>query len=104
MPKFILAYHGGEKHMEKEESVALMNKWKTWAEGLGETLCEPGHPLGMSKTVSATEVRDDGGANPLMGYSVIEVDDIDAAVAIAQSCPHLEMKTGTLEIAELMQM
>ena len=37
-----------------------------------------------------------------MGFSVVNADNIDAALTIARSCPHLRI--GTIEVAEMMQM
>ncbi|MCZ6843050.1 MAG: YciI family protein, partial [SAR324 cluster bacterium] len=62
----------------------------------------PGSPLGMSKTVSSSGVSDDGGSNPLCGYTIVKADGMDAALAIARECPHLEI--GTIEVAEVMKM
>lgn len=104
MTKYILAYHGGEKPSKPELQAALYAKWNAWAKDLGDTLIEPGNPLGNAKTVSAQGVSEGGGSNPLIGYSVIIADDLDGAVEIAQSCPHLEMKGATMEVAEIHEM
>ena len=56
----------------------------------------------MSKTVSSSGVTDDGGANPLSGYSIISADSIDAACELAKGCPILEH--GTVEVAEVHEM
>ncbi len=79
-----------------------MAKWKDWVSDLGDTMVNPGTPVGMSKTVSADGVTNDGGANPLMGFSVVQANDIDAAITIAKTCPHLEI--GTIEVAEMLEM
>jgi hypothetical protein len=44
-------------------------------------------------------VENNGGANPVSGYSLIEAADTDAAVAYAKKCPILE-DAGSIEIAE----
>ena len=72
MSNFILAYHGAGKPETPEEGAALMAKWNAWIEDLGTKMVNPGTPLGMSKTVSSTGVTDDGGPNPLSGFSVVE--------------------------------
>ena len=77
-------------------------KWEAWIGGLGDKMVNPGSPLGMSKTVSSSGVTDDGGSNPLMEYSIVKADSMDAALEIAKGCPFLEM--GTIEVAEVMQM
>lgn len=103
MPDFIFAYHMTGKMPETpEEGADLMAKWQAWVADNSDALTNPGNPVGMSKTVSADGVADDGGSNPLCGYSVVTVDSIEAALEIAKSCPHLTI--GTIEVAELMDM
>jgi len=103
MPDFVFAYHMTKKPPETpEEGAALMAKWQAWVADNEATLTNPGNPVGMSKTVSADGIADDGGSNPLCGDSIVTVADIDAATAIAQTCPHLEI--GTIEVAEIMEM
>lgn len=104
MPKFIFAYHGGGRPETPEAGAAMMEKWNAWLEGLGSASVDPGHPVGISKTVSASGVANNGGANPLSGFSIVEAGTIDDAAEIAKGCPHLEMGNGTIEIAELMEM
>ncbi len=98
MPNFVFAYHGGRKPDTPEEGAELMAKWQAWIADLGDAMVNPGTPVGMSKTVSADGVTDDGGPNPLAGFSIVQADDMDAALAYAKSCPFLEM--GTIEVAE----
>lgn len=103
MPDFVFAYHMTGKPPESpEEGAELMAKWQAWVADNAAALTDPGNPVGMSKTVSADGVADNGGSNPLCGYSVVAAGNIDAAVAIARSCPHLEI--GTIEVAEIMEM
>lgn len=102
MPNFIIAYHGGSKPETPEDGAKQMAKWKAWLEDLGETVVNPGTPLGKSKFVSAAGVSDGGGQDALTGYTTVEADDMDAALVMAKACPFLEM--GTLEVAEVMNM
>lgn len=103
MRKFVLAYHGGPKNMTQEEGAAHMANWKAWMEGLGDSVVDPGLPVGPSKTVSANGVADNGGSNPLSGFTVLQADSVDAALEMAGKCPHVVMG-GTIEVAEAMQM
>ncbi len=102
MPDYIFAYHGGKKPESPEDGAKMMAEWQAWIADLGDTMVNPGTPLGKSRTVSADGVADDGGSNPIMGYSVVQADGIDAAVEIAKGCPFVEM--GTIEVAEMMKM
>lgn len=104
MPKFMLIYHGGGRPETPEEGETVMTKWRAWMEGIGADLVDGGNPAGMSKTVTATGVDANGGSNPVSGYSLINVVDMDAAVAIAKGCPILEGGGGTVEVAEAMEM
>ncbi|WP_422367190.1 YciI family protein [Pelagibius sp.] len=102
MPQFIFAYHGGQKPDSPEEGAKMMARWQAWVDDLGDAMVNPGNPVGKSKTVSADGVADDGGSNPLAGFSVVEADSIDAAINMAKACPFIEM--GSIEVAEMMEM
>jgi len=80
-----------------------MAKWKTWIGALGDAAVNPGTSLGKSKIVSSAGVSDDGGANPMSGFSIVKADNMDAALEMAKRCPFLDLG-GTLEVAEVMEM
>jgi len=103
MPDYIIAYHGGGKPGTPEEGTAHMAKWKDWLAGLDDAVVNRGTPLGKSRIVSAEGVSDDGGPNTMSGFSVVQADDIDAAIAMARGCPFLDLG-GTLEVAEMLEM
>lgn len=102
MPNFMLAYHGGKMPETPEEGAAVMARWENWLGGMGEAVVDGGNPVGMSKTVSASGVADDGGANPISGYSIINAPDMAAATKLAAGCPIID--DGTVEVAEIMPM
>ena len=102
MSNYIFAYHGGKKPESPEEGAKFMARWKAWAASFDDAWVNPGAPLGMSKTISSSGVSDDGGSNPLSGFSIVKGDSMDAALEIAKGCPHLEH--GTIEVAEVMEM
>ena len=102
MPKFVFAYHGGKMPESPEEGAKVMAAWEAWFKDLGSAVVDGGNPVGMSKTVSAKGVDNNGGANPLSGYSIVQADNIDAACAMAKGCPILDH--GTVEVAETMAM
>lgn len=104
MPKFIFAYHGGGKPETEEEGAQEMAKWQAWLGGMGGACADMGAPVGMSKTVSAGGVADNGGANPLSGYTIVEAADIGAACNMAKGCPILDGGKGTVEVAPIMEM
>ncbi len=104
MPKFVFVYHGGGKPESPEEGQKVMAAWMSWMEGLGSAIVDGGAPVGLSKTVFSDRVEDNGGANPTSGYTIVQADDFDAAVKMAQGCPILEGAQGTVEVAECMEM
>ena len=103
MSNYIIAYHGGKKPESPEEGAKHMAKWQAWVGGLGDAVVNPGTPLGKSKIVSSGGVSDDGGSNPLTGFSIVKADSMDAALEMAKECPFLDTG-GTLEVAEMMKM
>ncbi len=104
MPKYVFAYHGGSMPEAEAERAEIMAAWGAWMEGIGSDLADGGNPTGPSKTVNSDgSIADDGGANPLSGYSLVNAADIDAAVAIAAKCPILE-GGGSVEVAEAIEM
>lgn len=104
MPEYIFAYHGGKKPETEEEGAKDMAAWMAWFEKMGDSVSIPGNPVGMSKTVSAQGVADNGGANPLSGYTVIKADSIEDACAVAKGCPMVADGSGSVEVAEVIEM
>ena len=103
MPKYIFAYHGGGMPETPEEGEKVMAAWQAWYGELADSLADGGAPVGMSKTVTTDGVSDDGGSNPLSGYTVVNAATIDEAVGMAKGCPILD-SGGSVEVAECMEM
>jgi hypothetical protein len=101
MTKYVIAYHGGRKFESPQEGAAYMAKWKAWMGSVGAAMVEPGMPLGAGKLIGPAGVTDRR-ADMLTGFSIIVADSLDAAVALARQCPHLDH--GTMEVAEAMEM
>lgn len=104
MAKFVFAYHGGGRPETAEEGAKVMAAWGAWMAGIGADLLDGGCPVGLSKTVKLDSVDDNGGANPISGYSLVAAADMDAAIAIAKGCPILVGGMGSVEIAEAIEM
>lgn len=100
MPDFMFVYHGGGRPESEEAQKETMARWGAWMEKNQSSLVNPGNPVGMSKTVTANGVEDNGGPNPTSGFTIVKADSIDAAVDIAKSNPILA-DGGTVEVAEL---
>jgi hypothetical protein len=102
MPKFMFAYHGGKAPESPEEGAEVMARWQAWFGTMGDAVVDGGNPAGPSKTVSKDGVANDGGSNPLGGYSLVQAENIEAAVEMAKGCPIMDH--GTVEVAEAMEM
>lgn len=100
--KFLLAYRGGGMAETEEEREATMAAWGQWFGSLGEAIVDGGAPFAGSKSVSDGDVGD-GAPSQLTGYSVLQADDLDGAVALAQGCPILK-SGGTVDVYESIPM
>ena len=104
MPKFVFAYHGGGRPETPEEGEKAMALWGAWYVAMGDAVVDGGAPVGSSSTVSAAGVADNGGANPLSGYTVVEAADHAAANEMAKGCPLVQDGSGSVEVAPVMEM
>jgi hypothetical protein len=75
-----------------------MAAFGAWVEKTGKALVDPGAPLGPAKTVSSTAVKDGAAGGPMGGYSLIEADDIDAAVDLVRGHPFVS-RGGSLQVS-----
>lgn len=103
MPHFIFAYHGGHTPQSEDEIAKTMAAWQAWFNTMGKAVVDPGNPVGASRAVTHARVMDDGGPNPLSGYTVVAADNIDAATEMAKACPMVVDASGSIEVAEIRQ-
>jgi hypothetical protein len=103
MPTYLYVYHGGSTPSSPEEGEKAMAAWGAWFEGLGAAVVDGGNPVGQSMTVFLGGVTEDGGANPVSGYSKVQAENMDAAIEMARGCPIIE-DGGSVEVAEAMPM
>ena len=99
MAKFAFIYRGGTRPESPEQGKAHMEKWRAWAGSLGAALIYPGMPCSSAKIVASSGITDGSGAPPVSGISVVEAETMEAATAMARSCPHLDMD-GDIVVAE----
>ncbi len=103
MPEFIFTYHGGEMPDTPEAGAEGMAKWLAWAETLGSTLVNPGTPVGVTRVLTPDGVSGEPSPHPIMGFSILEAESMEAAMELLKDCPHLEYG-GTLEVSEMLPM
>ena len=98
MAKFVFAYTGGAGMAQTDEEMqATMAQWGQFLGGIGAALIDGGNPFAESATVSAGGAVVSAGASGLGGYSIIEADSLDAAVALTKGCPNLT-SGGNVEV------
>lgn len=103
MKKFVLFYYGHPKFSTPEEGKAHMKRWEKWAVSLGDAIVEKGTPVGATKTVTQAEAKDNNAAEALTGYTVVQAESMEEAVAMTKKCPFVE-DGGRMDVAEAMSM
>jgi len=103
MAQFILSYLGGDQPSSSEEGQKHFAKYNEWLSSLGDSAVSPANPFKNTRTVHPDGTVTTGSTTSMSGYTIIEVDTLEAALAIAQACPFLHIG-GSLEVSELMQM
>ena len=104
MPNFIFAYHGGTTPTDPQDIERVMGEWGAWFENMGAAVVNAGNPVGKSSTVFQDRVEDNGGANPISGYTVVQAGDINEATQMARGCPMVKDGSGSVEVAEIHEM
>jgi len=104
MTRFLFIYHApmtpeNAAPPTPEQTQEVMGRWMAWAEGVGEAMVDFGTPLAGGIQVTA-----DGelpSVREVAGYTLLEADDMDAALELARNHPHLQMPGGcTIEVHE----
>ena len=110
MAQYVITYIGGMgankptgKFADPEVAKAHQAKYMEWIASLGEAGVSPMNPFKGTQTISSDGSVSKGSSIEMSGYTIIEVDSMEAAMEIAKACPFLE-SGGTLEVSELMQM
>jgi hypothetical protein len=104
MAKYVFVYHGGKSPSNPAEVKRVMDAWGQWFGSMGAAVIDGGNPVGKSSTVrSDGSVANDGGSNPVSGYSLIEAPSLEEAVSKARGCPILR-DGGSVEIAQAFDM
>ena len=92
MANYLLLYHGGGMPETEAEQKAVLDDWTAWYTNLGPAVVDPGNPFTpMAKSIASDGKVSDGPAGSMAsGYTVIKADSLDAAAAMAKSCPVLK--------------
>jgi hypothetical protein len=104
MPDFMFVYHGGKPPEDPADFDRVMGEWDAYYRAMGDAVLHGGGPAGKSRTVSAGGVAEDGGANPVSGLTLVRAADHDAACEMARACPLVRDGSGSVEVAEMIEM
>ena len=94
MSKFLFIYHAPTTPAENTpsdpaEMEADMVQWMQWAGRVGDGMVDFGTPL--SDGVTVTTEGTSPSTRDVVGYIIIEAADQEAALALAECHPHLNM-------------
>ena len=104
MTKYLFIYHAPMTPADAtpptpEQMEAVMGQWNAWAGKVGDRMVDFGTPL-----AGGVQVTPDGtspSTREVAGYTLIEADSMDDALALAKDHPHLNMPGGcTIEVHE----
>jgi hypothetical protein len=89
MPRFLFSYRVPKDY---QPGTGTGEAWQAWFDGLGESQIELGNAVVATRTLGTL-----GEETRLGGYSILAAEDMDAAVALADGCPALDLG-GAVEI------
>lgn len=103
MTQFIITYLGGNQPETPDEGRAHFAKYMQWINGLGDKVTSAMNPLKDTQHVLPDGSVDAAFGTKMSGFTIIEVANMEEALAITKACPFLEIG-GSLEVSELVQM
>jgi len=93
MPTYVFSYRNPKGYAPSPET---REQWMAWFTGMGDALLDIGQPVAVRESLGTC----DSDSTELGGYSMVSAPDLEAALAIAKGCPHLE-RDGGVEVGEL---
>ena len=102
MPQFAFLYVGEPQFDNPDEAQAHQKLWFDYISGLGDAVVTPGMPMSPATRITADGIGPAPTDGRLTGLTVVEADDMDAAVEMAKTCPFAEV--GILDVVQIYQM
>ena len=103
MKKFLLVYYGGKMESDPKKQKASMDAWMKWFQDLGKSVVDMGAATMPGKTVKGKTATKGVADDPVTGYSVVQAEDLEGAVAMAKTSPHISAE-GSIAVYEIMPM
>ena len=99
MPQgYLYLYSGGKAPQNEADGKAMMEAWVAYFNKLGPAIVDGGAPF-----APGSKLLGNAAASKAAGYSIIQADSLDAAVALTAGHPHLA-SGGGIEVFELADM
>lgn len=92
MPNYVFTYRTRDDYTPSNDT---LKAWDAFFQGLGDNIVAIGNPTFARRSIGA-----DASTTVLVGYSIVEADDLDAAVQLASACPTLTYGGG-VEVGEI---
>jgi hypothetical protein len=99
MAHFLIVYRGAPSGAFDNDSRDA-RQWDAWFAGLGSALLERGSLTHSSVEIPTRLLGPKLSSSSLAGYSLVEAEDFNAAVQLAETCPIFD-EHGSVEIARL---
>jgi hypothetical protein len=99
MPRFLVTYYAGDMASDPASIANARRAFTHWAEQAGAALADVGTPVRATLTIGADGVLDRSPGEPLLGWSVLDAADRDAALHLVQHHPFLSLG-ATLQISD----
>ena len=103
MSKFLLLMHfTGDYPTDEAGQTEMGQAWGAWYGSLGAAIVDAGGQGGQATAVTASGSTDASGQ--VTGYTIVEADDLDAAVEIAQRNPIVAGDSGSVDVISITPM
>jgi|WetSurMetagenome_2_1015567.scaffolds.fasta_scaffold129475_3 hypothetical protein len=89
---YVILYTGGSMAASESEQKAVLKAWDDWYSRVGNDLVDAGKPFNNQATSITSDgmVSHDFSDCAPSGYSIIQADSFNDAVALARTCPVLK--------------
>jgi YCII-related domain len=92
MSTYVFSYRSSKNYRGSPDALPA---WESWLQALDSHVVSRGNPVFERSALGNT-----GDDTVLGGYSIIEADDLETAVALAKGCPAIA-NGGGVEVGEL---
>jgi hypothetical protein len=99
MRRFLITYYAGDMPSDPVSIADARRAFVQWADLAGPALADVGTPVRAAVTIGADGVHDRMPGEPLMGWSILEAANRDAAVMLVRDHPFLSAG-GILQVSE----